>query len=209
MLDTKANTDDINKVVVDVCKELDQKALAADLRHALKEQALINAGLCADMSFGRWLWKSGKTKAGRTVPWNVQTINSDPDNYAWDKDKVWTQLSLKQHHGLFDDCITRMLTNRSNTQMNAGIYSNHCSRPVRNQLWNLLEETAICPSLSERRPCTICYEQLLVCYQQFICSHEQCQQSPSWQHHRIQLHGVSIPSSKSSRRHHLLWRGEV
>lgn len=92
MLDTKANTDDINKVVVDVCKELDQKALAADLRHALKEQALINAGLCADMSFGRWLWKSGKTKAGRTVPWNVQTINSDPDNYVWDKDKVRIQL---------------------------------------------------------------------------------------------------------------------
>jgi hypothetical protein len=89
LLDTKANTDDINKVIVDVCKELGQKAQAADLRHALKEQALINAGLCADMSFGRWLWKSGKTKAGRAVPWNVQVINSDPDNYVWDKDKVW------------------------------------------------------------------------------------------------------------------------
>lgn len=89
MLDTKANTDDINKVLVDVCKELDQKALAGDLRHALKDQALINAGLCADMSFGRWLWKSGKTKAGRSVPWNVQTINSDPDNYIWEQDKVW------------------------------------------------------------------------------------------------------------------------
>jgi hypothetical protein len=132
MLDTKANTDDINKVIVDVCKELDQKALAADLRHALKEQALINAGLCADMSFGRWLWKSGKTKAGRTVPWNVQAINSDPDNYVWDKDKVCT-FSWSNFTPCIHECCHRSNANLHRNRINdsyAGIDSNRRSRLV-------------------------------------------------------------------------------
>ena len=88
MLDTKANTEDVNKVLVDVCNELEKKAPAAALEGALRDQAIVNAGLCADMSFGRWIWKSGKTKAGKGIPWNVQTINSDPDNFVWEKDKV-------------------------------------------------------------------------------------------------------------------------
>jgi hypothetical protein len=88
MLDTKANTEDVNKVLTDLCKELDLKAPIADLKAALREQQLINAGLCADMSFARWFWRSGKTKSGNKIPWNIQTINSDPDNYIWEKDKV-------------------------------------------------------------------------------------------------------------------------
>lgn len=88
MLDTKANTEDVNKVLVDVCNELEKKAAASALDRALRDQAIVNAGLCADMSFGRWIWKSGKTKAGKGIPWNVQTINSDPDNFVWEKDKA-------------------------------------------------------------------------------------------------------------------------
>ena len=94
MLDTKANTEDVNKVLVDVCRELQEKAGAEELRAALRDQAVVNAGLCADMSLGRWIWKSGKTKAGKGVPWNVQTLNSDPDNFVWEKDRVrscWKQ----------------------------------------------------------------------------------------------------------------------
>jgi hypothetical protein len=99
MLDTKANVEDVNKVLVDVCRELEQKASATALSDALRDQAIVNAGLCADMSFGRWIWRSGKTKTGRGIPWNVQTINSDPDNFVWEKDKVnsltsWMRMSF-------------------------------------------------------------------------------------------------------------------
>ena len=37
---------------------------------------------------GRWIWKSGKTKSGHGVPWNVQILNSNPQNYLWEKDKI-------------------------------------------------------------------------------------------------------------------------
>jgi hypothetical protein len=87
-MDTKANIEDVNKVLVDVCRELELKASANMLNDALRDQSIVNAGLCADMSFGRWIWRSGKTKTGRGIPWNVQTINSDPDNFVWEKDKV-------------------------------------------------------------------------------------------------------------------------
>jgi hypothetical protein len=46
------------------------------------------------MSVARWLWKSGKTKTGGGVPWNVQALNSDPDNFIWDKDKARTAVHL-------------------------------------------------------------------------------------------------------------------
>jgi hypothetical protein len=61
---------------------------ARTTRETCAAQALVNAGLSADMSLGRWIWRSGKTKAGRAVPWNVQTLNSDPDNFVWEKDKA-------------------------------------------------------------------------------------------------------------------------
>lgn len=91
MLDTKANTEDVNRVLTDVCRELDTKGSAAALDSAVREQALVNAGLAADAAAARWIWKSGKTKASKAVPWNVQTLNSDPDNFVWEKDKVWAQ----------------------------------------------------------------------------------------------------------------------
>ena len=94
MLDVKANTEDVNKVLVDVCNELDRKCNADDLKNNVRDQAIINASLCADMSFGRWIWKSGKTKAGNGVPWNVQTLNTDPENFIWEKDKVRTSAIL-------------------------------------------------------------------------------------------------------------------
>lgn len=54
----------------------------------MRQQMSINASLTSDMSMGRWLWKSGKTKAGGAVPWNVESVNSDPENFQWEKDKA-------------------------------------------------------------------------------------------------------------------------
>ena len=35
----------------------------------------------------RWTWKSGQLKAGSTVPWEIQVLNTLPDNFLWEKDK--------------------------------------------------------------------------------------------------------------------------
>lgn len=31
---------------------------------------------------------TGKTKPGHLVPWNVQSVNTHPDNFVWEKDKA-------------------------------------------------------------------------------------------------------------------------
>ena len=55
---------------------------------AVRDQSIINASICVDSSVGRWLWKTGKTKAGHLIPWNVQILNTDSGNFAWEKDKT-------------------------------------------------------------------------------------------------------------------------
>jgi hypothetical protein len=34
------------------------------------------------------IWKSGKTKSGQGVPWNIQLVNTNAQNFLWEKDKV-------------------------------------------------------------------------------------------------------------------------
>ncbi|KAJ3087924.1 hypothetical protein HK102_009959 [Quaeritorhiza haematococci] len=37
---------------------------------------------------GQWLWKSGTLKFGSAVPWNYETLNTDPDNFKWDQEST-------------------------------------------------------------------------------------------------------------------------
>lgn len=54
----------------------------------MDNQALINDALCAENCVGRWLWKSGHVKNGYAVPWDVQLVNTAPDNFIWEKEKT-------------------------------------------------------------------------------------------------------------------------
>lgn len=36
----------------------------------------------------RWLFKSNFLSPGSLVPWNVQVINTLPDNFLWERDKA-------------------------------------------------------------------------------------------------------------------------
>ena len=52
------------------------------------EQSLIMESLCSEHLLGRWIWKSGKAKGEKNaVPWNVQNINTNPENFLWEKDR--------------------------------------------------------------------------------------------------------------------------
>ena len=69
-------------------KEMEKKSSAEDLSNALADQALINEALCAENCVARWIWKSGEIKNGYAVPWEIQSVNTCPDNFLWEKDKT-------------------------------------------------------------------------------------------------------------------------
>lgn len=59
----------------------------AELKTHLQEQTTINEALCAENCSARWLWKSGELVNGFAIPWEIQTINTCPENFLWDEDK--------------------------------------------------------------------------------------------------------------------------
>ena len=40
-----------------------------------------------DAGTARWIWRSGRTRSS-AVPWNVEVLNTDPENFIWEQDKV-------------------------------------------------------------------------------------------------------------------------
>mmetsp|Transcript_10195 Transcript_10195/g.26723 ORF Transcript_10195/g.26723 Transcript_10195/m.26723 type:complete len:664 (-) Transcript_10195:135-2126(-) len=86
MVEAKAGVEEVNRVLSEAHTEIEKRAFKSELERIVSEQAIINASLCAEMSVGRWIWKTGKTKAGRHVPWNVQSVNTNAENYLWERD---------------------------------------------------------------------------------------------------------------------------
>ena len=37
---------------------------------------------------GRWIWKSGEVKNGYAVPWDVQSVNTCPENFVWEAEST-------------------------------------------------------------------------------------------------------------------------
>lgn len=89
LLDQKANVEDVNSTLALVQKEVEKRANEEEIKKALSEQALVNEALCAQNCVGRWIWKSGETKTpNNLVPWEVQALNTCPDNFLWEKSKT-------------------------------------------------------------------------------------------------------------------------
>ncbi|KAH9267335.1 hypothetical protein BASA84_000669, partial [Batrachochytrium salamandrivorans] len=67
-------------------REFDEKLflLCSDLsecKSLFSQQALQPFYRCA-----QWLWKSGSLKMGSAIPWNYQTVNTEPGNFKWNQD---------------------------------------------------------------------------------------------------------------------------
>ena len=89
LLDTKANVDDVNKSLTEVNREFAQRPTLGELNRVVGEQSLIMESLRSEHLLGRRIWKSGHTKGEKKlVPWNVQNINTNPENFTWEKDKT-------------------------------------------------------------------------------------------------------------------------
>jgi hypothetical protein len=54
----------------------------------MDNQSIINDALCSENCLARWTWKSGKVKNGYAIPWEIQTVNTAPDNFIWEKEKT-------------------------------------------------------------------------------------------------------------------------
>lgn len=68
--------------------EIETCAKEKKVREALNDQALVNEALCAENCVGRWVWKTGDLLHASQIPWEVQAINTCPDNFLWDKNKA-------------------------------------------------------------------------------------------------------------------------
>ena len=100
LLDMKANTEEVNKALDEIHEEVDKSVVTkTELNDALQEQSGINEALCAENCSARWLWKSGELQNGFAIPWEIQTINTCPENFLWDEDK---SLILTVAPGLYE-----------------------------------------------------------------------------------------------------------
>ncbi|GFH07473.1 uncharacterized protein HaLaN_02277 [Haematococcus lacustris] len=66
-----------------VCREVEGRASADEL-DALSARTSAQLQRLASLTplAGRWLWKSGRTKAGGAVPWEIQVLAPDEDRVA-------------------------------------------------------------------------------------------------------------------------------
>lgn len=87
-LAAKLNIEDFNKFLCEDKKELDKKAQNSEFKAFINDQTIINESLCTENIVGRWTWKSGDLKPGALVPWEIQVVNTLPDNFIWEKDKT-------------------------------------------------------------------------------------------------------------------------
>ena len=88
LMKNKADIDDVNKALTQIHEELDAKCSLEQFNSAMDNQSIINDALCAENCVARWTWKSGLVKNGYAVPWEIQTVNTAPDNFLWEKEKT-------------------------------------------------------------------------------------------------------------------------
>ena len=66
----------------------------SEFSKTLDNQALINETLCEENKLGKWSWTMSKLKNNNRIIWDIQEINTFPDNYILENDK--SVLLIKQ-----------------------------------------------------------------------------------------------------------------
>lgn len=82
LLDSKANSEDVNHVFGEVDRKIDQWVLMRRFDDEMKKQDEINTTLSNETCLGRWIWESGKLKNGNlAIPWEIQATNTCVENF--------------------------------------------------------------------------------------------------------------------------------
>jgi hypothetical protein len=86
---SKANVEDVNNALSDVCKEIEGRAAIGLVTQMGSELSLMRSCLrqCGGIK-GVWEWKCESVKGGGAVPWNIESVNTDPHNLIWEQDKT-------------------------------------------------------------------------------------------------------------------------
>jgi len=87
LIEEKANREELERIFQTIQKDINEKVSTKDIKTTLDEQALINEALCSENCIGRWVWKSGELKSSGMIPWEIQCVNTCPDNFVWEKNK--------------------------------------------------------------------------------------------------------------------------
>jgi len=84
-LQEKSDLGQMNSQLEALARQIETKASFNDLTRSITDQRSVNDCIYGELSVARWIWNSGKTKEGGLVPWNVQTVSTQPDNFVWKK----------------------------------------------------------------------------------------------------------------------------
>jgi len=93
-LEGKAATEDVNKALLEVCRELEARASLEQVEGVAARTEALAAAVASSNLAARWLWKSGRVKAGGAVPWDVQASNTDPGVFQWEAGKTLVTTAL-------------------------------------------------------------------------------------------------------------------
>lgn len=73
------NDDNLQKDLSRIRLELDDR-----ISSFISEQSGLNEMLCSENCVARWLWRSGEVRSSFAVPWEVESVNTCPENYYWE-----------------------------------------------------------------------------------------------------------------------------
>ena len=91
----KCDIDDVNKALIDIHNELDNKLSLENYNNAMNNQNEINKALIKENCIGKWKWLSGELINGYGIPWEEQCINTQPENFIWEKDNISIKVNDK------------------------------------------------------------------------------------------------------------------
>ena len=81
-------------MLLPIVLQVSGKATYDDLARGLQEQAAINSAITGELAFGRWIWKTGRTRPGNGVPWNIQVNGLVCDRATLLRNRLYRALIL-------------------------------------------------------------------------------------------------------------------
>ena len=90
----KVDVDDINKALTMINEDLNSKVDNIKFQKTLKNQNDINKLICNDYIMGKWISTNNEIINGN-IKWNIQSVNSSPDNFSWDNNNYFISIRNK------------------------------------------------------------------------------------------------------------------
>ena len=84
MLEAKANSEDIKQTLVAIHRDIESRLPVIDFHSSFAALQGVTETLMLENCTARWLWTSGSIQSDRKIPWEVQTVNTQPDNFIWE-----------------------------------------------------------------------------------------------------------------------------